>query len=75
VRLERTRQDEPARRVALDGRQHSQAVGRPVWHRIEPEPAGQEVACGVDQRARLVGALEMQLERVDALEAQLGRAD
>jgi hypothetical protein len=49
-----------------------EVAGRAVGDRVQVKLAGEEVACRVGQWPWLVGAVEVELEGVDAFKAQLG---
>jgi hypothetical protein len=48
-----------------------EVAGRAVGDRVQVKLAGEEVACRVGQWPWLVGAVEVELEGVDAFKAQL----
>jgi hypothetical protein len=50
-------------------------AGRPIGNRVEAELAGEEITGLISQWAGLVGAVKVQLQRVDALKPQLGGVD
>jgi hypothetical protein len=75
VDLKGPRQDEPFGGVLGHWRLDLGVVRGPVEDRVQPELAGEEVAGLISQRPGLAGAVEVQLEGVDAVQAELGGPD
>jgi hypothetical protein len=75
VDLKRPRQDEPRGGVLEDWGFDLEELGGTVGDRVEPQLASEEVACLVGQGSWLVGAVEVQLQRVDGFQTQLGGPD